>query len=229
MLTWALHELTQSPEYMARIVAEADGVFGTGNGPETPLPGMERLNDLVFSQCCLKASRVNKRRDQGGRAGRDQGRGAGWDGRQLQAYSCQIKDGRTDGWARVFTICLSTPTPHPPPPLGGPAEVFGGAHRHPRDDAGRDFRRRRSQRPTAPAALLHDPQGHPHDGPDQGVHHRGDIWPEPQAYRPDRFLSPPKPFTFLPFIDGPRKPPGPAPGAARGESRPRHAMPALRL
>ncbi len=38
----------------------------------------------------------------------------------------------------------------------------------------------------------------------QGVHHRGDIWPEPQAYRPDRFLSPPKPFTFLPFIDGPR-------------------------
>jgi cytochrome P450 len=38
----------------------------------------------------------------------------------------------------------------------------------------------------------------------QGVHHRGDIWAEPQAYQPDRFLEMPKPFTFLPFIDGPR-------------------------
>jgi cytochrome P450 len=38
----------------------------------------------------------------------------------------------------------------------------------------------------------------------QGVHHRGDIWPAPQAYQPDRFLDPPQPFTFLPFIDGPR-------------------------
>lgn len=33
---------------------------------------------------------------------------------------------------------------------------------------------------------------------------RADIWPEPLAYQPDRFLEPPKPFTFLPFIDGPR-------------------------
>lgn len=54
MLTWALHELTQTPEYMARIVAEADGVFGKGNGPATKLPAMEQLNNLVFSQCCLK-------------------------------------------------------------------------------------------------------------------------------------------------------------------------------
>lgn len=54
MLTWALYELTQNGEYMARIVEEADGVFGKGNGPETKLPGMEQLNNLVFSQCCLK-------------------------------------------------------------------------------------------------------------------------------------------------------------------------------
>lgn len=38
----------------------------------------------------------------------------------------------------------------------------------------------------------------------QGVHHRGDIWPEPEAYQPDRFLQIPEPFTFLPFIEGPR-------------------------
>ena len=38
----------------------------------------------------------------------------------------------------------------------------------------------------------------------QGVHHREDIWPEALTYKPDRFLDPPAPFTFLPFIDGPR-------------------------
>lgn len=38
----------------------------------------------------------------------------------------------------------------------------------------------------------------------QGVHHRGDVWPEPASFVPDRFLEQPKPFTFLPFIDGPR-------------------------
>lgn len=54
MLTWALYELTQSKEYMGRIVQEADAVFGKGCGPATPLPGMEQLNNLVFSQCCLK-------------------------------------------------------------------------------------------------------------------------------------------------------------------------------
>lgn len=39
----------------------------------------------------------------------------------------------------------------------------------------------------------------------QGVHHRADLWPAPQAYQPERFLDTmPAPFTFLPFIDGPR-------------------------
>lgn len=38
----------------------------------------------------------------------------------------------------------------------------------------------------------------------QGVHHNADIWPEPLEYRPDRFLEEIKPFTFLPFIEGPR-------------------------
>lgn len=38
----------------------------------------------------------------------------------------------------------------------------------------------------------------------QGVHHRRDLWPEPLAFQPDRFLEQPRPFHFLPFIDGPR-------------------------
>jgi beta-ring hydroxylase len=38
----------------------------------------------------------------------------------------------------------------------------------------------------------------------QGVHHNPEYWPEPLVYRPDRFMQPPAPFTFLPFIDGPR-------------------------
>jgi cytochrome P450 len=38
----------------------------------------------------------------------------------------------------------------------------------------------------------------------QGVHHNPDIWPEPLKYRPDRFLEEVKPYTFLPFVEGPR-------------------------
>jgi len=47
----------------------------------------------------------------------------------------------------------------------------------------------------------------------QGVHHNPDIWKEPLAYKPERFLQQQEqdgteksipPFTFLPFIEGPR-------------------------
>lgn len=38
----------------------------------------------------------------------------------------------------------------------------------------------------------------------QGVHHNPEFWPEPLAYKPDRFLKPLAPYTFLPFIEGPR-------------------------
>lgn len=38
----------------------------------------------------------------------------------------------------------------------------------------------------------------------QGVHHDPHYWPDPLEYKPDRFLSEVKPFTFIPFIDGPR-------------------------
>ena len=38
----------------------------------------------------------------------------------------------------------------------------------------------------------------------QGVHHNPDLWPEPMEYRPERFLEQPKPYTFIPFVDGPR-------------------------
>lgn len=38
----------------------------------------------------------------------------------------------------------------------------------------------------------------------QGVHHNPEFWPEPLSYRPSRFLEEIKPYTFLPFIEGPR-------------------------
>lgn len=38
----------------------------------------------------------------------------------------------------------------------------------------------------------------------QGVHHNPSFWPEPMEYRPERFLEQPKPYTFIPFVDGPR-------------------------
>ncbi|CAM9630537.1 unnamed protein product [Chrysoparadoxa australica] len=40
----------------------------------------------------------------------------------------------------------------------------------------------------------------------QGVHMREDIWPEPHEFSPERYdmPSPPAPYTFLPFIEGPR-------------------------
>eukprot|EP00752_Nemacystus_decipiens_P007756 g6931.t1 len=38
----------------------------------------------------------------------------------------------------------------------------------------------------------------------KGVHERPDLWPEPMRYDPSRFTEAVAPYTFLPFIDGPR-------------------------
>ena len=38
----------------------------------------------------------------------------------------------------------------------------------------------------------------------QGVHHNPEFWPEPLVYNPDRFLQTPKPYTFIPFVEGAR-------------------------
>lgn len=38
----------------------------------------------------------------------------------------------------------------------------------------------------------------------QAVHHDEKFWPEPKKYIPDRFLKEITPYTFLPFIEGPR-------------------------
>jgi len=38
----------------------------------------------------------------------------------------------------------------------------------------------------------------------QGVHHNPEFWPSPMQYQPERFLERPKPYTFIPFVDGPR-------------------------
>ncbi|KAG5188024.1 cytochrome P450 [Tribonema minus] len=44
----------------------------------------------------------------------------------------------------------------------------------------------------------------------QGVHHRADLWPRPSCFEPERFCDAggapiaPAPYTYLPFIEGPR-------------------------
>lgn len=38
----------------------------------------------------------------------------------------------------------------------------------------------------------------------QGAHWNEENWPEPATFRPERFYEPIKPYTFLPFVDGPR-------------------------
>ena len=38
----------------------------------------------------------------------------------------------------------------------------------------------------------------------QGVHHNPEFWPAPMEYKPERFFEEIKPYTFLPFVDGPR-------------------------
>jgi len=42
----------------------------------------------------------------------------------------------------------------------------------------------------------------------QGAHHTAENWPEPETFRPARFsaqnIGNIKPYTFIPFIDGPR-------------------------
>lgn len=38
----------------------------------------------------------------------------------------------------------------------------------------------------------------------QGVHHNPENWPEPLVYRPERFEADIKPYTFMPFVEGPR-------------------------
>jgi beta-ring hydroxylase len=38
----------------------------------------------------------------------------------------------------------------------------------------------------------------------QGMHHNPKYWPEPQRYKPERFQKEPAPYTFLPFVEGPR-------------------------
>lgn len=42
----------------------------------------------------------------------------------------------------------------------------------------------------------------------QSTHHNSQYWPNPNLYNPNRFTNPPihpiEPYTFLPFIDGPR-------------------------
>ena len=38
----------------------------------------------------------------------------------------------------------------------------------------------------------------------QGVHHNEKYWPNPLEYNPSRFEKPAAPYTFLPFVEGPR-------------------------
>lgn len=38
----------------------------------------------------------------------------------------------------------------------------------------------------------------------QGVHHNPTYWPAPDTFEPNRFANEPEPYTFIPFIEGPR-------------------------
>jgi cytochrome P450 len=37
------------------------------------------------------------------------------------------------------------------------------------------------------------------------IHRQPDIWPDPEAFDPDRFAHSPAPYTFIPFHGGPRQ------------------------
>lgn len=69
--------------------------------------------------------------------------------------------------------------------------------------------------PTVSRMVVKDTQVGPHFVPKgttlfvsiQGVHHNPDIWPDPDKFDPTRFCEPngiPAPYTFIPFIEGPR-------------------------
>jgi len=38
----------------------------------------------------------------------------------------------------------------------------------------------------------------------QGVHHSPNLWADPMVFEPERFSKAPEPYTFIPFIEGPR-------------------------
>lgn len=66
------------------------------------------------------------------------------------------------------------------------------------------YRRVYGSQPASSHLFFSHARTHPPNQPPNPSNPRADIWPEPLSYQPDRFLEPPRPFTFLPFIDGPR-------------------------
>lgn len=61
MLTWSVFELSRNPEYLAKVIKEADEVFKDHIDPKTgvvtSLPSREHLQSkLIYSECCLRES-----------------------------------------------------------------------------------------------------------------------------------------------------------------------------
>jgi cytochrome P450 len=133
MLAWALHELSldSGKELAQQVLDESTAVYAPSSedGVLRTLPDKERLDRLVFTECCLRES--------------------------LRKYS------------NVPTVV-------------------------------------RVAAEDVQVGDYHLPKGATVMVSMQGVHHNAQFWPEPWEYRPSRFRQAAAPFTFLPFIDGPR-------------------------
>eukprot|EP01035_Chromulina_nebulosa_P020002 gene20002-25975_t len=127
MLTWTLFELSKNPNYLNRVINEANATFGESGDI---LPNRSTISDgLRFTECCLKES--------------------------LRKYSI------VPSVVRVASEAVDLGQYHIPK---GMTIMIGIQNAH------------------------HDPAN----------------WTDPLVYKPERFLEETKPYTFLPFIDGPR-------------------------
>lgn len=134
MLAWALYEMSidSGKNIIHQAVDEARSVYGQDmdkSGLAIRLPGKEKLDQLIHTECCLREA--------------------------LRKYS---------NVPTVVRVAIE--------------DVQIGEHLLPKGS-------------TVMVSM-------------QGVHHNPEFWPEPLKFDPSRFLVELAPFTYLPFIDGPR-------------------------
>eukprot|EP00968_Pinguiococcus_pyrenoidosus_P015919 scaffold1495_cov248-Pinguiococcus_pyrenoidosus.AAC.9 len=148
MLTWALFELTQDPECMARVRREAESLYGKDAAGDTDKwsagfegwGSSEALSSLQYTEAVLRET--------------------------LRKYSPV---------PTVSRVCTKD------------TEIMG----------------RKVHRDTAVFCMI------------KAVHENPEVWPEPSKFRPERFYAAQdgeskatvpehRPFTFMPFIQGPR-------------------------
>lgn len=136
MLAWALYELTlpKNKERLDTLRAEAKEVFegciDSVSGSINNVPSKEKIDKLVYSECCLRESL-----------------------RKYSVVPTVVRLAAEDVDLNEYFI-----------PKGSTIMVCI-----------------------------------------QGIHHNPEFWPEPLVFKPERFLNEIAPYTFLPFIEGPRK------------------------